>query len=153
MSQYKRIFDKNVVKHGQSAILYKSSNGERCPCFNEETGYGDPEYHRMNPLAPPCNDDGYINALQNPSELRAFIFPASDITRNGMEEVVLATIGQVRNDDYVYIGKSDIDIFHLGDSDYLEFDEQRWRIKNPDKYKHQNVELMYVARLELLGDA
>ncbi|MGJ0848448.1 hypothetical protein ACR77J_17295 [Tissierella praeacuta] len=150
--KYKRIFDKKTDKHGQSATLHIHPIGERCPCYNPNTGYGDPEYHRKNPTAPDCDDECYINRREKDVSLKAFIFPASDISKKGFEEIVLAAIGQVHKDDYVYVGKSDVDIFNLSERDYLVYKNKRWKIKNPDVYKIGDVSLTYVALLELIGE-
>lgn len=150
--KYKRIFDNKTDKYGQSAILHTYSPGERCPCYDESTGYGDPEWHRQNPLEPDCDDECYINRGEKDIPLKAFIFPASSITQKGLEEIILTAIGQVQRDDYVYVGKSDVDIFNLSEKDYLVYKNKRWKIKNPDVYKIGDVDLTYVARLELIGE-
>lgn len=150
--KYKRILDKKTDRFGQSATLSIHSPGERCPCYDGPTGYGDPEWHRRNPAAIDCDTECYINRGRESIELKAFIFPASDIGRRGFEEEVLAAIGQVTKDDYVYVGKSDVDIFKLSDEDYLVYKNKRWRIKNPDVYKIGDVDLTYVALLELIGE-
>lgn len=179
--KYKRIFDKKVDRYGQSAILLTYSNGnyvsvedihnamelhelgqiplnqvsgvgERCPCYNETTGYGDPGWHRKNPNEPNCDDECYIYRPGQPIPLKAFIFPASDIDKKGFKEIVLAAIGQVNKDDYVYIGKSDLDIFNLSEKDYLVYKNKRWKIKNPDVYKIGDIDLTYMALLELIGE-
>lgn len=150
--KYKRIFDKKTDKHGQSATLHTHSLGERCPCYNSNTGYGDPEYHRQNPSAPNCDNECYINRGEKEIQLKAFILPSSDVGKKGFEEIVLAAIGQVNKDDYIYIGKSDIDIFNLSERDYLVYKDKRWKIKNPDVYKIGDIDLTYVALLELIGE-
>lgn len=150
--KYKRIFDKKTDKHGQSATLHIHPIGERCPCFNPNTGYGDPEWHRKNPNASNCDNECYINRGEKDIPIKAFIFPASDVGRKGFEEIVLAAIGQVNKDDYVYIGKSDVDIFNLSESDYLVYKDKRWKIKNPDVYRIGDIDLTYVALLELIGE-
>lgn len=150
--KYKRIFDKKTDRYGQSSILHTYSPGERCPCYNTTTGYGDPKWHRDNPLSIDCDDECYINRGKQDIYLKAFIFPASDVGKKGFEEVVLAAIGQVKKDDYVYIGKSDVDIFNLSEKDYLVYKNKRWKIKNPDVYKIGDVSLTYIALLELIGE-
>lgn len=150
--KYKRIFDKKTDRHGQSATLHIYSPGGKCPCYNPSTGYGDPKWHRNNPEAIDCDDECYIHRDEEDISLKAFIFPASDVSKNGFEEVVLAAIGQVYKDGYVYIGKSDTDIFNLSERDYLVYKNKRWKIKNPDIYKIGDVSLTYVSLLELIGD-
>ena len=149
--KYKRIFDKKTDKYGQSATLYAHFPGKRCPCYDESTGYGNPEWHRQNPTAPDCDDECYINRGEKEISLKAFIFPADNIGNKSMEEIVLAAIGQVKKDDYVYVGKSDVDIFNLSENDYLVYGNKRWKIKNPDVYKIGDIPLTYVALLELIG--
>lgn len=151
-SKYKRIFDKKTDRYGQSAALNIHSPGVRCPCYNPNTGYGDPEWHRQNPEAIDCDNECYINRGKESIALKAFIFPSSDIGRRGFEEEILAAIGQITKDDYVYVGKSDVDIFNLSENDYLVYKDKRWRIKNPDVYKIGDIELTYVALLELVGE-
>lgn len=151
-ARYKRIFDKKMDKFGQSATLHTNSSGERCPCYNIDTGYGDPEWHRKNPDAPDCDDECYINRGEKDISIKAFILPSSDVGKKGFEEIVLAAIGQVKKDDYIYIGKSDVDIFNLSEKDYLIYENKRWKIKNPDVYKIGDVSLIYVALLELIGE-
>lgn len=150
--KYKKIFDKRTDKYGQSATLHIYSHGERCPCYDPNTGYGDPEWHRQNPTAPDCDDECYINRGKKEIPLKAFIFPADSIGNKSMEEIVLAAIGQVKKDDYVYVGKSDVEIFNLSENDYLVYKNKRWKIKNPDVYKIGDVDLTYVALLELIGE-
>lgn len=150
-TKYKRIFDKKIEKYGQSATLYIYSSEERCPCFDESSGYGDPEWHRNNSKAPECNDEGYLKGTTEETKLKAFIFPATSLTSKGFEEIVLSTIGKVNKDDYVYVGKSDIDIFNLKETDYLVYENRRWKIKNPDIYKIGDTSLTHVAQLELIG--
>lgn len=153
MSKYKIIFDKKVDKYGQSAILHEYIPGTRCPCYDESTGYGDPQWHRDNPTEPDCNEEGYLDGTNNPISLKAFIFPVDDLSKTTVEEVVLASLGQLNKDDYIYLGKSDFNILNLKDTDYLEFDSKRWKVNNPDNYKISDENIAFVAKLELLGDA
>lgn len=150
--KYKKIFDKRTDKYGQSATLHIYPQGKRCPCYDPNTGYGDPEWHRQNPTVPDCDDECYINRGEKEIPLKAFIFPADSIGNKSVEEIVLAAIGQVKKDDYVYVGKSDVDIFNLSENDYLVYKNKRWKIKNPDVYKIGDVDLTYVALLELIGE-
>lgn len=150
--KYKKIFDKRTDRYGQSATLHTYSSGEKCPCYNESTGYGNPDWHRQNPTAVDCDDECYIDRGEEDIPLKAFIYPSSDIGKKGFEEVVLAAIGQVNKDDYIYIGKSDIDIFNLSEKDYLVYKDKRWKLKNPDVYKIGDISLTYVALLELVGE-
>ncbi|QEK12722.1 hypothetical protein FQB35_10480 [Crassaminicella thermophila] len=152
MNKYKVLFDKKVDKYGQTAILHKFINGIRCPCYDEDTGYCDPQWHRDHPEAPECNDEGYLQGINEQIILKAFIFPANDLNKSTVDEVVLASLGQLSKDDYIYVGKSDVSIFNLKDTDYLEYDNKRWRIKNPDNYKIGDDDISFVAKLELLGD-
>ena len=150
--KYKRIFDKKTNRYGQSATLKIHAIGERCPCYNSNTGYGDPKWHRENPLSVDCDDECYIHREEDYVALKAFIFPSSDISKKGFEEIVLAAVGQVKKDDYIYIGKSDVDIFNLSEEDYLVYKNKRWKVKNPDVYKIGDISLTYVAVLELIGE-
>ena len=150
--KYKRIFDKKADRNGQSAALNIYSLGERCSCYDSSTGYGNPEWHRKNPLEPDCDDECYINRGSEQIPLKAFIYPASDVSKKGFEEMVLAAIGQIQKDDYAYVGKSDVDIFNLSEKDYLVYKNKRWKIKNPDVYKIGDISLAYVALLELIGE-
>lgn len=151
-SKYKRILDKKITRYGQSATLHVTDLGTRCPCFDESTGYGDLHWHIQNPDNPDCNEEGYIDSDNVETSLKAFILPASDISAKGLEEIILANIGKVRQDEYVYIGKSDVNIFNLKETDYLTYNNRKWKIKNPDVYKVGDISIVYVARLELLGD-
>lgn len=152
MNKYKDLFDKTVNKYGQTAILHKYSPGNRCPCYDESTGYGDPQWHRDNPEAPQCNDEGYLDGTNEQTSLKAFVFPVDDLNKSTVDEVVLASLGQLSKDDYIYVGKSDVDIFNLKDTDYLVFDNKRWKIKNPDSYKIGDDNIAFVSKLEFLGD-
>ncbi|WP_353096311.1 hypothetical protein [Tissierella praeacuta] len=151
-ARYKRIFDKKADKYGQSATLHIHPIGERCPCYDESTGYGNPEWHRKNPDAINCDDECYINRGEKDISIKAFILPSSDVGKKGFEEIVLAAIGQIKKDDYAYIGKSDVNIFNLSEKDYLVYENKRWKIKNPDVYKIGDISLTYVALLELIGE-
>lgn len=149
-SKYKRILDKKINRYGQSATLHTSNLGTRCPCFDASTGYGDLHWHIKNPTAPECDEEGYIGSSNMDIPLKAFILPASDVSSKGVEELILSSIGQIRQDEYVYIGKSDTDIFNLKETDYLTYNNQKWKIKNPDVYKIGDISIVYVARLSLL---
>ncbi|QZY56705.1 hypothetical protein [Crassaminicella profunda] len=152
MNKFKRIFDKKVNKYGQSAILHKYTPGERCPCYDKDTGYCDPQWHRDHPNAPACNEEGYLEGTSEQVNLKAFIFPVDNLNKATVDEVVLASLGQLSKDDYIYVGKSDVDIFNLNDTDYLEYDNRRWKIKSPDNYKIGDGNIAFVTKLELLGN-
>ncbi|WFD12462.1 hypothetical protein [Tepidibacter hydrothermalis] len=147
----KRIFDKNINRYGQSTILHKASKGQRCPCFNQNTGYCNPQWHRDNPKAPECDEEGYIDAGFEDIEVKAFILPKSDLDRKVINEAVLSQIGILDKDDYMYIGKTDIDILNLSNTDYLIYENKRWQILSPDTYKLGDISIVYVARLKPLG--
>lgn len=147
----KRIFDKKINKYGQSAILHKTLQGQRCPCFDIEIGYCNPKWHRDNPQAPQCDEEGYIDAEEKEIPLKAFILPKSDLDRKVVEEAILSQIGILDKDDYMYIGKMDIDILNLRDTDYLIYESKRWKILSPDSYKLGDIAIVYVARLKPLG--
>ncbi|WP_432400955.1 hypothetical protein [Wukongibacter sp. M2B1] len=153
MANYKKIFDKKIDKYGQSAILHKYIPGTRCTCYDESTGYCDPQWHRDNPTEPECNEEGYLDGSTEQTPLKAFIFPSSDLNRKLVDEVVLSSIGKIDKDDYIYVGKSDVDIFNLDiDIDYLEHNNKKWQIINPDSYKIGDIDIIYIAKLKLLGD-
>ena len=149
--KYKRMFDNKTNIHGQSCTLVKHKEGNRCPCYNGETGYGDRYWHISNPDEPECDDNCYLAAEEVREDLYAFIFPADSIGDKALREIVLAAIGEIKKDDYVYVGKSDTDIFNLSkETDYLIYNNQKWRVLNPDLYKLGDIELAYVALLELI---
>lgn len=152
MSKFKRIFDKKVDRYGQSAILHKYSPGVRCPCYDESTGYCDPQWHRDNPDALECNEEGYLDGINEQIPLKAFVFPVDDLNKTTVDEVVLASLGKLNKDDYIYVGKADVDILNLKDIDYLEYDNRKWRLNNPDNYKIGDYNLAFVAKLKLIGD-
>jgi hypothetical protein len=142
-------FNRVVDKHGQSFVIYKQGNTTRCPGFNSETGYCDPQYHRDNPTEPQCNEAGYVEEEPTQISDRAFIQPigaTSTSSRSNDLEKVLERVGEILVDDHLYIGKSDIDIFSLSKSDFLEHDGRNFDVLSPDSIE-VGIEKVYSLAL------
>lgn len=151
--KYKKRFDYKTDIHGQSFKIYKSSKEQRCPCYNPETGYGSLHWHRDNPKAPECDDNCYLSSSIEIIKDKAFIFPADAVGDKNLREIILAAIGEVHSDNYVYVGKSDLNIFDMDKTtDYLVFKNKKWKLLNPDIYMVGDIHLAYIALLEFIGE-
>lgn len=148
--KYKKKLDAKINMHGQSFTIVRNSPGERCPCYNVENGYGNLEWHRHNPKEPECDTNCYLESKIIKLKDKAFIIPAKAMDST-TAELILTTIGNIKKDDYIYIGKSDVDIFTLKkDIDYLIYNNRKWVLLNPDIYKIGDVDLVYIAILSLI---
>jgi hypothetical protein len=145
-------FNRVVEKHGQSFVIYKQGNTTPCPGFISETGYCDPQYHRDNPTATQCNEAGYIEEAPTEIAGKAFIQPfgANSISSQDKDlEKRLSSVGEMQKDDQLYIGRSDIDVFSLKESDYLSHDARLFDVLNPDSIKIGDQHVYTLALLRL----
>ncbi len=145
---YQSRFTKIINKYGQDVILYRHTDGERCPGYDESTGYCDPQYHRDNPDEPQCNEDSYINTSATQTPYKAFIQPLRALSKRE-PELYNTLIGKAKDDDYVYMGPSSIDIRNLLETDYLVYDGREFIITNPDENMISNQIIFYFGTLEL----
>ena len=152
MSKYKRILDKKMDKHGQSAVFHRYTPGQRCPCYDEESGYCDPKWHRDNPTAPQCNEEGYLAGINETLPIKAFIFPDSDFNRKDFSEEMFSAIGKTLDDEYIYVGKSDFEL-KQSETDYIEYYGKRFEVKTGDIYRVGDDPIACIAKLKPVGAA
>lgn len=145
-------FNRKVEKYGQSFVLWQQGNTTLCPGFNSETGYCDPQYHRDNPLSQACNEAGYVEGAPVKTLGKAMIQPigANSLSDRGRDlEKVLSAVGKVHQDDHLYMGRSDIGLSSLKDSDYLEYSGRNFEVLNPDPIKIGDETVYVLALLRL----
>lgn len=59
LSKNRSAFERLVQKKGADVHWHREIGGNICPCVTPE-GFRDPEWHRQNPSAPVCNNDGRL---------------------------------------------------------------------------------------------
>lgn len=138
-------FNALVQAHGSDVIFHRESGGTVCPCLSPE-GYRNLKWHRDNPSAPMCNEQGRLDPVVVNVSGKAFIQPVqSGATRRLTGEYVTTLFDEVQVDDHIGIfpisfsgGPLDFNDWDQSGEDYIWYDNRRYmvvslnRIPSPD---------------------
>lgn len=124
---------------GSDVIYHREEGGTPCPCLTPE-GFRDPEWHRDNPLAPVCNEDGLLPATVTNVTVKASVQPATIGLRGRAGERINALLGEVERDDHFGIfpvtsNGITLDFHAFGDvgDDFIVYDNRRYIVVSADK--------------------
>lgn len=125
---------------GSDVIFHRESGGDPCPCRTPE-GFRDPDWHVDNPLAPVCNEDGYLNVDVVEFVTKASIQPVA-ATRGVVRRAERASdlLGEIEIDDHIGIfpvvwGAHTLNFtdWDASGSDYIIYDGRRFLAVSSDK--------------------
>jgi len=91
--------------YGSTVTYHRDESMVPCPCLTPE-GFRDPEWHIANPLAPVCNEQGFIPDPSSTTEIsvKAFVQPAQSTRLTRLSDEYLNQLfGEVQTDDHVGI--------------------------------------------------
>lgn len=122
---------------GSIVTYHTEDGGVPCPCRTEE-GFRDPTYHRANPEATPCNEQGFI-AVVTEFVVRAAIQPAvTGLTRAAQRSNDL--LGAIQSDDRIGVFPCEwdgntLDFSNFSDAgeDFIIYDGKRYMVVAADK--------------------
>lgn len=138
------LFDQFCDKYGQDAVLLTQEGAVPCPCTNNPEKTPDPKWHRDNPTEPNCNGTGIIQNIPSATAIKAFIRPIRG------EEVTDTEAGKILASDLKYQGKPSVPVFTMGSADYILYDEKKYRIVNPRRWKKGGYSVYFECLLRLL---
>lgn len=125
----KASFERLVSRHGSSVVFHREDIGTPCPCRTPE-GYRDPQWHKDNPAAPVCNEQGLLPTSVTNLPLKAFMQPVQGI-RN--PQIALNLFGEVFAGDHIGIfpvewGGLEIDFedWAASGEDYITYNGHRY---------------------------
>jgi len=124
---------------GSTVLYHRESSGDACPCKTPE-GFRDPSWHRENPLAPVCNEQGYLAATITQFTVKAAIQPVLARSFRRPSERADDLFGDVQTDDHIGIfpyswsgNVLDFQDWNESGSDYIEYDGRRFTVISSDK--------------------
>lgn len=126
-----------LLQMGSNVTYHREDGGVACPCRTPE-GFRDPAWHRANPLAPICNEQGYL-VVATEFQVKASIQPAiSGLSRAAQRSNDL--LGEVKQDDHLGVfpctwqGHTlDFDSWSAAGEDFIVYDGKRYVIVAADK--------------------
>lgn len=125
---------------GSDAVYHRESGGAPCPCRTPE-GFRDLKWHRDNPGAPLCNEQGLLAVATAEVLVKAFVQPVqSGAVRRLTTEYVQQLFGEVEMDDHLGIFPlvwsnvtlSFYDWSEAGE-DYVLYDGRRFTVVSANK--------------------
>jgi hypothetical protein len=124
---------------GSDVVYHRELPGDICPCRTPE-GFRDPAWHKANPTAPVCNEQGYLTVAEE-FFVKAAIQPATGQQRaRAAERIDNLLYGEIREDDHygvfpVRYGGHTLDFSSFSDSgeDYVIYDDRRFVVVAADK--------------------
>lgn len=152
-------FQDVLNKVGSNVLIHREDGGESCPCRTPE-GFRDPAYHRLNPMAVVCNEQGFIGGVVE-FIVKASIQPAvTGQSRAGRRANAL--LGEVQVDDKLgvfpcewYGDTLNFDNWSDAGEDFILYDEKRYMVVAADKLPDVNGDANhhYECGLRLLKTA
>jgi hypothetical protein len=138
-------FNALVLAHGSTVVFHRETGGDKCPCLSPE-GYRNLHWHKLNPAADMCNEQGRLNPTVVNVSGKAFVQPVqSGATRRLTGEYVTTLFDEIQVDDHVGIfpasfsgTKLDFNDWDQSGEDYIWYDDHRYmvvslnRIPSPD---------------------
>lgn len=123
---------------GSDVTFHREEGGIACPCRTPE-GFRDPAWHRANPLAPICNEQGFINIVVTEALVKASVQPAVSGIRR-FNERANELLGEIERDDMLGIFPCEWDgtVIDFTDwseagEDYVLYDGHRYVAVSADK--------------------
>jgi hypothetical protein len=86
---------------GAPVTFHREDNGTSCPCRTPE-GFRDPSWHRANPAAPVCNEQGFLSSVILDIQIKAVINPPRMRGNRGADRTD-ALLGEVQAGDRIGI--------------------------------------------------
>lgn len=125
---------------GSNVIYHREQGGTPCPCRTPE-GFRDPSWHIANPLAPVCNEEGFLNVVVTEFTVKAAVQPVATTRGLGRAaERVESLFGEVQEDDHlgifpvVWDGNTlDFANWSTAGEDYITYDGRRFMAISSDK--------------------
>lgn len=138
-------FEALVSLHGSAVTFHREEPASplRCPCLSPE-GYRSPAWHIANPMAPVCNEEGYLPADTIATNLvcKAFVQPVqSRSVRSQVNEQIIGMFpGEVLSDDHIGIfplswaGQSlNFNDWNDAGADFVIYDAKRFTVVSVNK--------------------
>lgn len=133
-------FNALVERNGSDAVYHRELGGVACPCRTPE-GYRDLKYHRDNPAAPMCNENGFLPATIVNATVKGFVQPVqAGAVRRMTTEYVKQLFGEIEMDDHLGIfplayGGVAMDFYDWpqGGADYVQYDGRRFMVVSANK--------------------
>lgn len=126
-----------VAAKGSDVTYHRESGGTECPCRTDE-GFRDPKWHLANPLAPLCNEEGYLASTVDAFAFKGFVQPIQSTRATKLtSEQIIELVGEIQEDDHLGIfpmawGGNVIDLTGWDDSgtDFIGYNGDRYTIVN-----------------------
>lgn len=123
---------------GSDVTYHREEGGTACPCRTPE-GFRSQDWHRDNPTAPVCNEEGFLAVTVTEFVFKGTVQPAiMAYYRNAQR--VNALLGEVERDDRFGIfpvhwqGHTiDLDDWSAAAEDYIIYDGDRYVVVSADK--------------------
>jgi hypothetical protein len=116
---------------GSDVTFHREEGGALCPCLSPE-GFRSPAWHKTNPLAPMCNEEGRLAPVVTEFMVKASVQPVRSSQRR-VGERALELFGEVEQDDHIGIfpttwNDKTIDFLDWSDSgaDFIVYNGRRF---------------------------
>lgn len=120
-----------IEQMGAPVIFHREDGGASCPCRTPE-GFRDPAWHRANPAAPVCNEQGFLSSVILDIQVRAVINPPRMRGNRGSDRTN-DLLGEIQTGDRIGIFPCSwqgfkLDFYDWSDAgeDFIIFDGRRY---------------------------
>lgn len=129
-----------VTREGSDVTYHRESGGADCPCRTPE-GYRDPKWHRDNPLAPQCNENGILPGVVLSAAVKGFVQPVqAGAVRRLTTEYAQQMFGEIEMDDHLGMfplsyGGVTMNFYDWpqSGSDFILYDTRRFNVISANK--------------------
>lgn len=130
-------FEALLSRTGSDVLFHREEPGDDCPCRTPE-GFRDPAYHLQLPMAPLCNEQGFVDPVVTEFFIKASVQPAfSGLSRHSQR--VNDLLGEIRRGDQIgflpisWSGKVlDLEDWSDAGEDYLVYGGKRYMLTSFD---------------------
>lgn len=129
-----------LLRDGSAATYHREAGAVVCPC-RTSLGYRDLKWHKDNPGAPVCNEQGFVTVNVTQVGVRAFVQPVqAGAVRRLTTEYVQQLFGEVQTDDHLGIfplswGGVPLNFYDWSQAgeDFVLYDQRRYVVVSANK--------------------
>lgn len=129
-----------VEAEGSVVTYHREAGGNPCPCRTPE-GYRDLKWHKANPGAPKCNEQGFLTPVITEAIVKAFVQPVqAGAVRRLTGEYMQGMFGEVESDDHlgmfpITYGAVTMDFYGWSQAgeDFIFYDGRRYIVVSANK--------------------
>jgi hypothetical protein len=132
-----RRFHRLLMRSASDVIFHRDDSVDPCPCRTPE-GNRDPIWHLQHPMAPVCNEAGFLPGSTLNMEVKAFVQPIQSTRATRLtDEYLVQMFGQIEANDHLGIFPCEwrgqiisFDDWGPSGEDWIEYAGKRFTVVN-----------------------